>query len=481
MLSYFRTYLLPFFAILQILHFFTNVSGQDVEATIEINPNSPTNAIISGKFLDQKFASKNRNLSFVRSLSGISNLGRRLSEVKLNDSNGSAVPFLTAVPGEYVADAPFTNWSYAIDLKPLKEQTAAAHVSWINANEGLLMLDDLLPIVETATGRMAANITLITPGSPEEVVRFEDTQNAVIPIGNTFRKTKLQVEKSIVNISISGSWLFSDDELASFSREIIAWYGGVFGSAPREINIAVTKMPNAPGYGIWQADTRGKNITIVSSDMPFKTQSVQRLHEQLRHEIFHLWIPNSVGLSGRYDWFYEGFALYSSLRLAVAKSRIRFEDFLDTLSRAHEVDKRQTSRMSLIDVSRNRWNGSETYLYARGMVTAFLIDVTLLNSSKRKTSVIELLREVYRKHQSSNERTDGNTAVIAILRKHPELAPIVERYINGSGPIDWQNELSAAGLIDSNGLIVSRKLSGKQKDVLDALGYNNSQRQSPSK
>ena len=42
-------------------------------------------------------------------------------------------------------------------------------------------------------------------------------------------------------------------------------------------------------------------------------------------------IPNDVNLSGNYDWFYEGFALYQSLKLAVGLNRIRFEDFLDTL------------------------------------------------------------------------------------------------------------------------------------------------------
>ena len=481
MTSHFRIYLFVFFTWLQILHFFTIAPAQDIKATIEFNANNPNTAIINGRFADQKFSSKNRNLSFVRSISGISDLGDRLSEVKLRDANGTNVQFITAVPGEYVADKTFINWNYKVDLNPLKQRSGVAHLSWINVDHGLLMLGDLLPIMETADRRTSAQITMIKPDNSRETISFDDVENAVVPYGSSFRKRTLQVGKTNVNLFVNGSWLFTDDEFGAFSKEIVSGYSEVFDNGPSEINIAIARMPNATGHGIWEADTRGRNVTLLSSDMPFKTQSVQRLHEQLRHEIFHLWIPNGVNLSGRYDWFYEGFALYSSLKLAVAKNRIRFDDFLDTLSRAKEIDRRQTNRVSLIEASRNRWNGSETYLYARGMITAFSTDVSLISSSKGKASVNDLVREIFQKHKYPSERIDGNAAIIAIFKQYPELVQIVEKFVNGSASVDWQNELSLAGLSENNGLTVASKLSGKQRDVLDALGYNNSQRLSRPK
>ena len=173
------------------------------------------------------------------------------------------------------------------------------------------------------------------------------------------------------------------------------------------------KFPSRCSVGTWEADTRGSTITIVSSDMPFKTQSLQRLHEQLRHEIFHLWIPNGVNLSGNYDWFYEGFALYQSLKVGVAVNRIRFEDMLDTLSRAYNIDSMQSQKLSLIDASKNRWNGSNTQVYARGMLVAFLCDLALLEKSKGKLSTDDLLRDLYEAHRPTAPRQDGNAAVLA--------------------------------------------------------------------
>jgi predicted metalloprotease with PDZ domain len=223
---------------------------------------------------------------------------------------------------------------------------------------------------------------------------------------------------------------------------------------------------------------RGANITIFSAEMPFKTQSVQRLHEQLRHEIFHLWMPNNLNLSGNYDWFYEGFALYQSLRTGVAVNRLRFEDFLDTLARAHSIDTLQTQRVSLVEASKNRWNGANTQIYARGMLVAFLCDIAVLDKSKGKNSLSDILRQIYQKHSYPNARSEGNTAVLSVLRERAELRPIVEKYVDGTENIVWKTDLGAVGIESAEEnfqtkLKVTAKPNGRQKDLLNELGYNN--------
>jgi predicted metalloprotease with PDZ domain len=211
--------------------------------------------------------------------------------------------------------------------------------------------------------------------------------------------------------------------------------------------------------------------------MPFKAQSLQRLHEQLRHELFHLWIPNAVSLSGNYDWFYEGFALYMSLRSGVLGGRIRFEDMLDTLSRAYNIEAAQPAGISLIQASKQRWNGGNTQVYARGMLVAFLCDLTLLENSKGKLSIADVVRELYAKYRKPSAVRDGEEAVIETLRSHAELGPIVAGYVSGGKKIAWQQELSAAGIESGASdaiadLKVMRRPNSRQKKILDRLGYN---------
>ena len=118
--------------------------------------------------------------------------------------------------------------------------------------------------------------------------------------------------------------------------------------------------------------------------------------------MFHLWLPNAVNLSGHYDWFYEGFALYESLKSGVALNRIRFDDYLDTLWRAYTFDSAFASRPSLIDASANRSAGGDTDLYARGMVIAFLTDLELMRTSGGKNNIETLLGNLFEKYHNSS-------------------------------------------------------------------------------
>jgi predicted metalloprotease with PDZ domain len=219
--------------------------------------------------------------------------------------------------------------------------------------------------------------------------------------------------------------------------------------------------------------------------MPFKTLSLQSLHEQLRHELFHLWIPNNLALKGNYDWFYEGFTVYHALRTGLAMNQIRFEDFLSTLAEAYNLDNLQTQKVSLVESSKNRWNSANPQVYARGMLIAFLCDLRLLKTSKNSRSINNLMQEIYLKHRVSNKPVDGNAAILTILKSYAELDSIVEIYIKGTENINWKTDLESAGIKikDENSLVklsVSTKLKGNQKDLLNELGYNN-WRKSPEK
>lgn len=471
--------ILPIFtAFVAILQFFTDTSGQNIEVTIKIDPSQGSVVQISGKI-----KLKSKNLSFLRSLAGVDNLGERVSEVGLIDDSGNAVTYKKFVAGEYVAAADFSSWSYKIDLAPQKNRTANAHVSWLTDRSGLLMLDDLLPqfVVKDAKVMVELPTTWRTFSQnrewPQTVFQTSDFSKSVIYVGRGLVDVTIAVPGKL-NLIFDGEWNFKYGEASDAAKEIYLEYWRLFGIYPNnEPFAAFLKFPENVAVGNWEADTRGSTVTILSSDMPFKSQSLQRLHEQLRHEMFHLWLPNGVNLSGQYDWFYEGFALYRSLKLGVAVNRIRFEDFLDTLSRAYDIDRLSAQKTSLIDASKNRWAGANTRVYARGMLVAFMCDVAMLNASKGKRSTDNLLRELYEKHRPPAATTDANNAILTLMRSHTELVPIVERYVSGGEALDWTALLQKAGIEATTRdqltrLAVAAKPSGRQKDLLDKLGYN---------
>lgn len=459
-------------------------AAQDIEATITADLRGPV-VSISGRTKSPLI--ERRHLAFERGAIGTDRLASRISDLRITNRAGQPVAFRKLMDGEFLADADFENWSYKVDLTPVGSRSTVVHASWFADGVGILMLRDLLPQYSD----VSAKITFLIPGDRLSTMplihsgevkdgdsyKVEDVENAVFYVGD---KWQPQTAVSAAPALLSGTWNFGAEDIAAMITEIVGHYTRVLGPLQknREPFIAIGKFPGTVPHGNWEAETRGRNVTIISSDMPFRTQSLQRLHEQLRHELFHLWIPNSVKLTGNYDWFYEGFALYQSLKLAVAVNRIRFEDFLDTLSRAHTIDSAIPQKVSLIEASKSRLSGANTQTYARGMLIAFLCDVALLQESKGKRSVENALRTVYHNHRPPAGEVDGNEAIVALLKLNKAVVPIVDKYVSGVERIDWTGQLSAAGVEDrdpgpTTALRVVDKPSGRQKTLLDRLGYNN--------
>ncbi len=466
------------------LQIFTIADAQTV--TIAVSGELESEVVVSGTFPSINGVAERRNLSFLDSIAGIQDLAGRIKNVSLADVNGVAVNQRKLANGEYLAEREFRTFSYTIDLTARTESTAAAHISWIGASNGLLMMADLLPTMPQGFGGNV-ELKLQDGWSPGGVCsrdegkincKFVDLANGVIPIGRDLRQHRLTMKDgSTVLLGVEGKWQFTDDEAVNMVTSIYESKRGIFGSAPgSNVSVSIAGFPTSQRAGTWQAETRATSVTIVSADMAFRTQSLQRLHEQLRHELFHLWIPNGLNLTGDYGWFYEGFALYQSLRTGVDQNRISFDDMLSTLSNATAIARRSPGG-PLTDASARRWQGTNTEVYARGMLVAFAADVAIISASKGKRNIGDLLADLYLRHNKSRTMTDSYAAILGIMSEREELGELVERNIKKGEAIDLPLVAVVAGL-DLNGapgrerLAPMKKPNSSQRRVLEKLGYN---------
>jgi hypothetical protein len=456
MSKYFRPFVLTTAAAVLILQLFNKSVAQDLNVQLQIRPESPV-LHVEGQFLNARVPQS--PLAFLSDYAGIPLPEKRVFNVKQTESS----------------------WSYDVLLPQPANGAAFVHVSWLLGDRGVLRLADLLPAgsrsahVKINASHIFTTEKRITP----DLFGVERIDGAVFYLGFDERSSVDEAQHSITLLTTEKAEADTLDILQTLglAQDVYGEYLRVFRSGPSHPVIAVLESPEKTSA--WYADTRGNSITILSSASVFESQSAQQLHEQLRHEMFHLWIPNGVHLTGNYDWFYEGFALYQSLKLGVALNRLRFEDYLDTLSRANDADRRLGGRMSLIDASKNRWSSdNNTVVYARGMLVAFLCDMALLNGSKGKQSTDDLVREVYRRHSGDAAERDGKEAVTSLMREHRELVPVIDKYVSGTQPLVWDDLIKAAGLQSETKsgvttLSVVAKPSGSQKRMLDKLGYNN--------
>lgn len=463
------------------------VSAQDFEAKIKVFPGS-SKIEITGKLLSQNSSKFVKNWAFKKFTGGAEDYVERISELNLTNENGAQISYKKLIENEYLADGEAANFSYRVELKAAEYLSSKAHFSWLEDEQGSLMLDDLLPqLFHENNQPFFAKVYFELPEdwkiigtvkkSDDKSFLIENFENAVFAVGKNWREREIKLDNFQVKIALFGKWQFSDEQSILMSKEILENYERVFGGFPKnETQIFLVPVKNK--FGRWEAETRGSNLTIVSGDMPFETQSLQRLHEQLRHELFHLWIPNDLALTGNYAWFYEGFTVYQSLKTAIAANRIRFEDFLDTIEQAFNQASFSDEQLSLIELSKNQLNSSNPQIYSRGMLVAFLCDIAILRESRGKSSIAEIFREIYQKHRIPNKVKDGNEAITDVLKSRKELRPIFEKYIKGAEKFDWQTDLESIGIEAKTEnsfarLRVKTKLSGRQKDLLNELGYNN--------
>lgn len=428
------------------------------------------------------------NWSFVPEHADATGLERRIRDLRLFDADGREIGYTEFAGGEFRAERPARRFAYRVDLTPLGRTAANAHVSWAGNERALLLPYDLLPAVDGRRGALELRLDLprnwrVASGersTGEHRFLIEDPENAVLLAGADLRRREITVAGRPLGIALLGEWQFPDEMAAEMAAEILAEYADLFGDIPfRRADIFLAPFPADVGLDRWRAETRGRSVVILSSPMIAESFARQRLHEQLRHEIFHLWIPNALRLGGDYAWFYEGFAVYQALKTGLRLGRIRFEDFLNTLETANFLEQKRSPAALLAGDGRGRWTASAdgSNVYARGMLVAFLSDAAVLSASGGRKDLRDVFRELYREGRREPEGRDANAAVLGVLRGRAELTPLIDRYVAGGERIDWAKYLPVFGIEDRGtrtnaDLVLGSRLTGRQKALLKKLGYN---------
>lgn len=432
--------------------------------------------------------------SFRNFYASVSGLGERIENLTLADDEGQRIKVKRLAPGEYEASGAATRWSCEIKLDAPEFPTDAAHVSWLTGERGFLMMGDLLPLAGADSKSPAANPARLSFALPagwsvasgETKLadgRFEtmEADNAVFFIGPNLRQRSARVGAMQLTLLTDGTWAFTDEDVSQLAVSILKDYTRTTGLTPRpRATLMLAPFPNSVGAGRWSAETRSGNVLLLSGRSPSKTAGLAQLSVPLTHELFHLWIPNGINLDGQYDWFYEGFTLYQALRAGMRLNFLSFQDYLNALARAYDAYAALPNRtqFSLIEAARRRWTGTTALVYNKGMLVAFLYDLSLRQSSKGKRSLDDVYRDLFRSSGTSGVRQDGNEAVVAALKREDGVRGFVERYIESNGDVDLSVLLPPFGLrgerIGAGRTIISVSASPtrRQRDLLGEFGYN---------
>ncbi|HKQ51102.1 MAG TPA: hypothetical protein VJT74_01945 [Pyrinomonadaceae bacterium] len=460
------------------------IRAETLAARIQVVSTTPARVRVEGEREKPQRAWSFRNV-----YANVTGLAERIENLKLFDGEGREVNVRRLAPGEYEADAAAARFVYEMKLDAPLFEGDAAHVSWLTPERGFLMLGDLLPLAggDKASG---ARVTFSLPerwavassARPGAGGAFElaDSEAGVFFVGQNLRERREKVGAMEFVFVTAGEWAFSDEEVMDVAARILKEHAETFGGAARDtVMLALAPFPRAAGADHWSAETRGASVTLLAGRSPSRTAALAQLSFPLAHELFHLWVPNALGLDGSYDWFYEGFTLYQALSAAVRLELLTFQDYLNAVGRAFDAYKSAQGReqLSLLKASERRWTLAPALIYNKGLLVAFLYDLTLRQQTKNKRTLADVYRELFRLARASASHRDGNQAALAALNEAGDVRELTRKYVEDAGEIELAQMVAPFGLrVETFGartrLSVAESLSGSQRDLLRKFGYN---------
>lgn len=459
------------------------VQAQTLQARIAARPSA-----LSKLQIELQFPAETDVLSFRNSYAGILGLAQRIETVEARSATGEVVRVEKGALGEFKSTRKVTKFNYEVDVTEPARIENMSHISWLNRERGLLLPADLLPRPNNGPGNFSSmRISLeVPPGwATSSNIRREsqhdfftsDPDKVVFLIGPDLYEASTDLGSSKFRLTTSGQWPFSGAEALKTSRRILDEYSRVTGVRLKsDSNLILVPFPGNAEQGRWSAEARGNAVVLLMGGGGSRKQRLARLGILLSHELFHLWVPNSLSLEGDYDWFFEGFTLYQALLTDVRLGLISFDDYLETIGRVYSsyLASSGADSLSLIEASERRWTTSPSLVYDKGMLVAFFYDLMIRSRTNCKASLSDVYGELFR--AQSTGQGNANETIIRLLGERGGMEAFVKDYVEGRGKLDFDSQFTRHGLqIQTNDarprLRVRAGLDRTQRALLVCLGY----------
>nr|AAP58549.1 hypothetical protein [uncultured Acidobacteriota bacterium] len=428
-----------------------SVTAQTLKARISVVSSDPAKVRV-----DLEFPAPATKISIRNSYGGALGLAERIELIE-GTRQAQQVEVRKKAPGEFDATEKFDRISYYVNATQPLRPGQLAQISWLDSQQGLLLLSDLIPYLVEGIKVSSAEVELNLPAGwsvESNAVRINaqtfvtrDVDKAVFVLAPKLRRIEFRgpaPKYSLINV---GKWPFSEKDAVKLIQRFLDEYERVTEFKIKDgATVMLLPFPGDVGPENWSAETRGDTVVLFVGNKEKKKRVLSRLGIALSHELFHLWVPNSLDLEGDYDWFFEGFTLYQALRSDLRLGLISFENYLQTIARLYESYRvsPDRDRMSLIEASERRWSSGTSSVYEKGMLVAFMYDLMLKDSSNCAGSFNSLYRELFRlppaRHRNANE------TIISLLNGRVESRNLTAKYVEGKEPIDLERFLSAYAL-----------------------------------
>jgi len=269
-------------------------------------------------------------------------------------------------------------------------------------------------------------------------------------------------------VAMSGGGNYDKERLKKDMAKIVVQETAVFGENPNKYYVFIVHNYAKGGGGL---EHLSSTVLGASRDNYTSEPGYHNFLSLVAHEHFHLWNvkrlrPIALGPFD-YDnenyttdlWIAEGFTAYYQNLILRHANLYPSDDFLNSLAGVINILENQPGALvePLAQASFDAWiklyrpneNSINTTIsyYDKGAVAAMLLDLEIINDTKGKMSLNDVMKYMYDNYYKLKKRGYTNAEFKQGLEKFAgrNLDYFYDNYVNGVTPIDYNAYLDHAG------------------------------------
>lgn len=209
--------------------------------------------------------------------------------------------------------------------------------------------------------------------------------------------------------------------------------------------------------GAWEHNFSSE---YVFNESPLEGNVAKEIKSVAAHEFYHIITPLNIHseLVGNFNfekptmsqhiWLYEGVTEWASDILQLRDYLTSLDDFLAELKAKLTMNDNYDPTISLVDLSLHSTERQDQYgsIYQKGAVVACLLDIRLLELSKGKMGLREVINRLYKDYGVNKAFSEKDFFDEFVNRTYPEIADFINRYIKGTDKLPVEEYFGKLGI-----------------------------------
>ncbi len=178
------------------------------------------------------------------------------------------------------------------------------------------------------------------------------------------------------------------------------------------------------------------------------------------HEFFHIVTPLNIHseiiehfnfetpVPSKHLWLYEATTEWAAQMMQIRGGIYSESEFLDQITQKMRRSDRFDPSVSLVDLSLGSYGAQRSQyenIYHKGALTVMLLDMRLLELSKGKMGLREVVKKLSKQYGPKKSFPENGFFELIVKMTYPEIKDFFDAYVKGSEPLPVREFLAKAG------------------------------------